>query len=227
MRPVNKGYSPKNYSFYSDAKNDLIDRIGSYCSYCERSMARSSLEVEHIIPKTKFPQYELDWNNFLLVCKNCNATKAQNVSPETKSSYLWPHIDNTFKYIEYLGDGIIQVKDDTPDVIKMKANKLIELVGLDRSGEHPLLSDKDDRWEKRKEIWETAQIQKESYAKSPNKQFAIKCILDIVKNNTCPGSWSIFMTVFKNEKEVLEQLIINFPVDESAFNENFIAIDRI
>jgi len=69
MRPVRRGGSPQPDDFdpYTDAKPDLISRLGGYCSYCERRIA-ANLAVEHIQPK-KLPAYqdlEGRWENFCL-----------------------------------------------------------------------------------------------------------------------------------------------------------------
>lgn len=39
------------------------------CNYCEGSEAN---DIEHIYPKSFFPEYTFDWENYLLVCKQCN-----------------------------------------------------------------------------------------------------------------------------------------------------------
>jgi uncharacterized protein (TIGR02646 family) len=39
------------------------------CNYCEHSEAS---DIEHIYPKSFFPEYTFVWNNFLLACKGCN-----------------------------------------------------------------------------------------------------------------------------------------------------------
>lgn len=39
MRSVDKGPAPQPvYDPYQTAKRDLVDRIGDYCSYCERKI---------------------------------------------------------------------------------------------------------------------------------------------------------------------------------------------
>ena len=64
MRPVNRGEWPKaadgnNIPFadYSAARDDLIRRIGDYCSYCEVCL-HSSIAVEHVRPKKPPPERE-------------------------------------------------------------------------------------------------------------------------------------------------------------------------
>jgi uncharacterized protein (TIGR02646 family) len=40
------------------------------CNYCEHNEAN---DIEHIYPKSFFPEYTFDWNNYLLTCKQCNS----------------------------------------------------------------------------------------------------------------------------------------------------------
>ncbi|WP_222537025.1 HNH endonuclease [Pedobacter polysacchareus] len=40
------------------------------CNYCEQSEAN---DIEHIHPKSFFPQYSFDWSNYILACKQCNS----------------------------------------------------------------------------------------------------------------------------------------------------------
>ena len=47
MRPVDKGEKPDTYySEYGDVKEELIKRIGAFCSFCELPI-RHVPEVEH------------------------------------------------------------------------------------------------------------------------------------------------------------------------------------
>ncbi len=39
------------------------------CNYCEQNEAN---DIEHIYPKSFFPSHTLDWNNYILACKQCN-----------------------------------------------------------------------------------------------------------------------------------------------------------
>ena len=57
---------------YQEAKDDLLARLGDYCSYCER---KGDLHVEHVIPRNHWEDLAGEWTNFLLGCQNCNGTK--------------------------------------------------------------------------------------------------------------------------------------------------------
>jgi uncharacterized protein (TIGR02646 family) len=40
------------------------------CNYCEQNEAN---DIEHIYPKSFFPESAFDWDNYLLACKQCNS----------------------------------------------------------------------------------------------------------------------------------------------------------
>lgn len=162
MRPVNKGISPaENFSHYKDAAAPLIDRIGSYCSYCERHI-ETHLAVEHVVPKYIAPEMEKDWDNFLLGCVNCNSSKGTTLI--TESEYFWPHRDNTLKYFNY-SNSLVSSAQDLSVEQRRKADSLISLVGLDRDPGNPNMSrmptNSDKRWLFRKNLWDCAKLARE------------------------------------------------------------------
>ncbi len=134
MRPVNRGIEPidesgnkKTFSHYSEARSDLIDRLGEFCSYCEMHLD-SALAVEHIMPKSEDPKKERDWNNFLLACPNCNSTKGKtNIILD---DYFWPHRDNTFMVLAYKEGGRITPSDSLNEQQRIKAQKTLDLTGF-------------------------------------------------------------------------------------------------
>lgn len=50
------------------------------CAYCEDSLAD---EVEHILPKTLFPERAFDWQNYLYACGPCNGPKSNRYGVST------------------------------------------------------------------------------------------------------------------------------------------------
>lgn len=60
MRPVDRGPVPhvngvpKTVADYKDWRQDLIDRIGNYCCYCNMVL-NDSPQVEHVTPKKPQP----------------------------------------------------------------------------------------------------------------------------------------------------------------------------
>ncbi len=58
------------------------------CAYCEDSLAD---EVEHILPKSLFPDAAFQWRNYLFACGPCNAPKSSRygvVSGETVEEFI-------------------------------------------------------------------------------------------------------------------------------------------
>lgn len=112
MRPVNRGARPthangqaKQYKTYGNIRQDLISRIGEYCSYCETPLG-ANLAIEHILSKV-FSINEIDWNNSLLACTNCNSHKTdKTLSEGDLNNYYWPSVTysnnfNTFDMLQY------------------------------------------------------------------------------------------------------------------------------
>ncbi len=203
MRPVDTGDHPKDSPFrkYPEAKPYLIERIGPYCSYCERKIPSSSLAVEHEKPKKHNPALELDWNNFLLACVNCNSTKGQkNVNLE---DYFWPDKDNTFSAFVYLEDGRIDVSNELDDEHQYSRTKnTINLLGL---AKYDLKEDAPRYlWRDRLDAFGQAKFVYSQLKRFKNKSRIKKYIQHFVIPY---GHWSIFMKVFKNNPELKRLLI--------------------
>ena len=219
MRPVERGHRPQEqgtavvFSEYSEARGELIRRIGEYCSYCEMHLD-SALSIEHIQPKkpkgrTEIDsQRELDWDNFLLACPNCNSTKSnQEIA---LADYLWPDRDNTFRAFHYCEGGVV-----TPAFqgeLGRKAQNTIHLFGLDKMPsmvceEMHRNRASDRRWNNRREAWDKAVRAKMRLAQNDTVELREQ----IVENAVSNGYWSIWMTVFHDDSDICRRLIETFP----------------
>lgn len=204
MRPIDKSSFTTNklsYTPYGDAKDDLIEAIGSYCSYCERAGFSSAIHVEHIKDKETYPDKKNDWDNFLLACTNCNAIKGRK---EVNDEVYMPHRNNTFITFNYLESGLIEVNKNITVTEQEKAKKLMLLVGLDRVLGHPNYSIKDKRYMERKK---TDTIANKYLKKYQNQECDKETIIDLAIPY---GFWSIWMNTFKDCPEVQNQLIQRF-----------------
>lgn len=64
---------PTNGADYTDTKPHLIPLEGLYCAYCETAISDGlNVDIEHKIPKSKFPNQEKLWENLVISCKSCN-----------------------------------------------------------------------------------------------------------------------------------------------------------
>ena len=213
MRPVSRGEAPLNedgrpiiFQKYKDALAPLRDRLGEYCSYCERRVTNQPA-VEHIRPKALHPDLETNWENFLLSCANCNSVKRDKpVAPE---KFLWPHRDNTFRAFDYTEGGVVGVAQRLRGPVRRQAKALLELVGLDRhpgAGVHRGSSLGDQRWRERREIWDKAKLSLDRLRKKPGPLMRQQ-ILDTARGF---GFWSVWMTIFEREPEMRQMFIEGF-----------------
>ena len=211
MRPIERGDTPqdengkpKTFTRYVNARRDLIKRIGEYCSYCEMHLD-ASLAVEHVKPKASHSNLTLEWSNFLLSCTNCNSIKGtQNINLD---DYYWPDQDNTARAIKYLPGGLVQVNSEVLGAAEQeKAKRTIELTGLDRKpGNSPTASDR--RWNNRRETWDiaTRSLQRLEENNYPAMREQIVCTAQ------ASGFWSVWMTVFQDDADMLKRFIEAFP----------------
>jgi len=208
MRPVVKGAipldinnTPKVFTDHKQAKRDLIGRIGSYCSYCERKIS-SNLAIEHVKPKGINPALRLVWDNFLLACTNCNSTKGS--ANLNLVHYYWPDQHNTFIAFEYRNTGFLSPSKN-PIVDSIIAKNTIELTGINVID----ISDEasDTRWEERLETWFLAEEELFDFENSTRGNNEIQ---GIIRTAIGHGFWSIWMKVFENHVDVQDALIAAF-----------------
>lgn len=204
MRPIEKGKNSKTFNQYQDAKGDLIDRLGEYCSYCERKLS-VSLAVEHVQPKSLHPDLILKWGNFLLACVNCNSNKlARDVRVE---DYLWPDRDNTFLAFVYREGGVIAVNDKLDKKQKKCAQNILDLIGLQKRPGANDLKRSDMRWMQRLETWNSAAEALNRLKGNDSEELREQ----IVETAHKGGHWSIWMTIFKDDSDMLKRFIEKFP----------------
>lgn len=201
MRPIDKGVAPAVYAHYRDAADDLLGRIGQYCSYCERWI-ETHLAVEHIQAKSRVTALRNAWSNFLLACVNCNSCKGN--AHVALGEHFWPDVDNTLRAFEYVAGGLITANKGLSQRLRTKARATIRLVGLDRVPGHPrfdrLKSDK--RWLRRVEAWQLAE--RDRLRLAVNDTLEVREL--IVENASARGMFSIWWTVFAGDVDMRRRL---------------------
>ena len=201
MRSVDRGPWPEkddgsriSFPRYGYAKGPLIDRVGEYCSYCERP---GDLHVEHVVPRSEACNLELEWSNFLLGCVNCNSRKSDN--NESREGYLWPDSDDTFSAYVYRSGGRVDVNQNLGGDDRQMASALFDLVGLGAMGTRT-----DRRRHKRRRAWDQA-INVRSRIKDENSRvLAIEVALGT-------GFFSVWMAVFRDDEDMRQRLLAAFP----------------
>ncbi|WNZ47513.1 retron system putative HNH endonuclease [Leptolyngbya boryana CZ1] len=207
MRPVDRGLPPRTYTNYQHAQADLVERLGEYCSYCERRL-ETHIAVEHIQPKSRVPALCNDWSNFLLSCVNCNSCKKDIAI--VVDDYFWPHRDNTLLAFDYLPAGMVVPHPNLTTANVKKAQSTITLLGLDREPGRPNFKrqdkNKDKRWQRRLEAWELAQ--RDLQRLNINNSNEVREL--IVEHALAKGMFSIWLKVFENDSDMKQRLISSF-----------------
>ena len=215
MRPIERGPAPQAYARYTDAIGDLEDRLGRYCSYCERRLP-TGLAVEHVAPKSVHEDRERDWDNFLLGCANCNSIKGRKDVGE--DDVLWPDRHNTVLALTYLRDGFVEVAGGLIPEVEQRARTLIDLVGLDRHGgyEGRRPSKRDRRWTDREQAWSLAESCRDSFELDRSARTRDL----VIKVARAYGFFSVWFAVFDQHVDVRLALIEAFPgTAASCFDE--------
>lgn len=220
MRPINKGPSPyTTIKHYSEALPFLERAFGLYCSYCGFPLAHVP-EVEHVAAKTEGGELTA-WENLLVGCKYCNTRKRTLVGKANVNEYLWPDQYNTaLAYTYENGIPVVNIADlltvDPSGLALTKAQKLFDLVKLDNI---PTPGEKDRRQSERNKVFEIALESlvdyQEGKATCPERIEMLS--KQIIRTATLGGFFSIWMTVFADEPEILNALIDAFPGTEKAF----------
>lgn len=213
MRPVRRGPSPReeDYENYRDAFVPLADRLGLYCSFCERRIP-TNLAVEHIQPKDeeRYPELAGRWGNFLLGCVNCNSTKGDK--DVQLAEVLLPDRDNTFAAFEYDQGGRVQPAASLNDTTQAHATRTLSLVGLNvRISQAPDPNGKlvaIDRVTQRMEAWLTALEAKSDIESNPGNEAVVRGAARTARES---GFFSIWMAAFEGDTKTRNLLIDAFP----------------
>jgi hypothetical protein len=212
MRPVYRGNTPANpitseeiiFRHYKEAKPYLVERIGCYCSFCEKRLTQL-LEVEHILPKSLNPELEFAWDNFLLSCKTCNTIKGKTET--NRNDFYWVDCDNTFLAFDYSSNSSeVLISENLTDEQKAIALRTLDLIGLNRRLGDPKLTPADTRWRERLDIWGIAQESLKDLQANDTENMRRQ----IVRTALGHGFWSIWMTVFKDDPDMLQRFIDAF-----------------
>jgi uncharacterized protein (TIGR02646 family) len=208
MRSVIKGPTPLDetgtpivFSHYQEAAPHLKKRLGRYCSYCERTIP-VGLAVEHKLPKEHNTQLELEWDNFLLACMNCNSSKGQ-FNPTT-DSVVWPDEHDTFSLISYFPSGAVRPKLGITPEVGARVAFTLSLLGLSKQPAE--LASADHRLFDRLEVWRLASQSKDDLIRRdvPELRRAI------VETCRATGGYSIWQAVFSDAPAMREAISKSF-----------------
>lgn len=137
QRFANKGY-PNQYKFYQEIRSSQ-----KYCPYCNYP-TREVKQIDHFIPKSKFPSLSLVVKNLVPICKECNEIKEAFFSIDKRKQFIHPYFDNgieeSFNFIKckLIEDENIGFKfyikklDEWDDTFFDKVKFHFEKLGIDK-----------------------------------------------------------------------------------------------
>jgi hypothetical protein len=107
MRKIDRPVCPRpdrlvtNYK-YPENKEALVSASFGKCMYCESYIQNVYFgDVEHIKPKSKYPELEFEWTNLGFVCAKCNGNKKDRFDDSTP--YVNPYEENPDEFIIAVG----------------------------------------------------------------------------------------------------------------------------
>ena len=93
-------------------KSALAEECHHKCMYCEAIPADTSyLAVEHIQPKSRFPDLVLEWSNLGWSCTRCNTNKGDFWPEDASLRLIDPFVDDPSEHIAHAGPMVIAAND--------------------------------------------------------------------------------------------------------------------
>ncbi len=119
----------KNYKYPAN-KEALQKANFDKCMYCESKISHVYYgDVEHIKPKSKFPELEFEWENHGFICARCNGIKKDKFFED--SQFIDPYIEDPEEHILAIGVLIKHKRGSekgefTINEIELNRNELVE-----------------------------------------------------------------------------------------------------
>lgn len=238
MRPIDRGPvpsvngAPKVVSDYKSWRADLINRIGSYCCFCNIPLT-DSIQVEHVIAQDLNAALALDWNNMLLACGPCNRSKSNqpcppdtHYLPQFHNTHLAFQASNVLPHPRLANTDVVYLAYRGAPAKQLKANNTIELCKLNQDTTRMVAQATDLRWKYRLGTLSQSIIVRSFWDQlDPNLQGEfIDSLIVIVEGK---GFWSIWFEAFADVPPVRQALVERFPgTARSCFDATYIPIPR-
>jgi len=74
--------------FYASAewqilRKEIVEENKNVCQSCGKTIKKKfDITVDHVLPRSKFPQLSLEKSNLRILCRSCNSSKGDYVPPE-------------------------------------------------------------------------------------------------------------------------------------------------
>jgi len=146
----------------------------------------------------------------LLACVNCNSTKKDR--PVDRALLLLPDQDNTFLAFEYNAAGQIFPRGDLTSELRLKAERLLHLTGLDKYPDEIAADDLAEaaleRWQQRRRAWKEAEGFRAKVLQRQSEDMHQESITALA---LATGFFSVWMAVFADIPSYPAAFVRAFP----------------
>lgn len=126
-----------------EIKASVLVESHEKCAYCETKVTHQYPgDIEHIIPKKKFPRLTLTWSNLTFSCFKCNNSK-RDYFGKHEEKLLNPFKDNINEHLIFIGPIIFnfghsargeitikKLKLNRPRLIERRTEKIFEIENI-------------------------------------------------------------------------------------------------
>jgi uncharacterized protein (TIGR02646 family) len=124
----------------------LVRETCGKCAYCEAVIADvAAPHVEHIKPKSIFPELVVDWDNLTVACPACNTRKGFYYS--AAAPLLNPYMENPSDHLDFVGPAVMgKVGDDLGQITVAKLDLMRDALLIERMKRIQAVWAHIDRW---------------------------------------------------------------------------------
>jgi HNH endonuclease len=85
LTPHGRKHGPHGYESYERYRPWLRDEFTFRCVFClyrEQWLSTQTWDIDHLLPKKKYPEKEREYENLLYLCRRCNGNKSDKLVPD-------------------------------------------------------------------------------------------------------------------------------------------------
>lgn len=131
---IMKDLYDEDLKYAENLRDDLYALSPRVCPICEKSWGYDDQTLDHILPKTKFPQFAITPLNLVVTCNVCNKKKNANYGKNINEGVMHPYF--TCMDLAIMLECVIKIThSDIETTIQLKNRDILLEEGIDCSEE--------------------------------------------------------------------------------------------
>ncbi len=103
--------------------------------YCEsRPLHVAPGDVEHLLPKSRFPDLIVEWDNLAFVCPDCNRGKGDYY--DQSEPVINPFVEDPAAHLRFAGPLVLELPADARGIVTIRKLKLDRAELVERRADH-------------------------------------------------------------------------------------------